>query len=129
MKSALLVVDVQKGMFAFPEYQPARPAALLDTIANLIARARSSGVPVIFVKHDGREPGHPLARENPLHAIADEVAPRPDELVVTKVNCSAFLDTDLESALRKLGVERVVVCGMQTDFCVDTGRAGWRSKA
>ena len=47
------------------------------------------------------------------------VAPQADEPVVQKANPNSFLDTELESMLRGLGVDSVVVCGMMTSMCVD----------
>ena len=56
--TALLVIDVQKGMFVEdePVYQGAQ---LLETIGELLAKARAAQVPVIYIQHNGG-PGHPL---------------------------------------------------------------------
>ncbi len=48
--TALLVVDVQNGQIERPVAAAGR---LLDTISGLVARARSSGMPIVFVQHDG----------------------------------------------------------------------------
>ncbi len=48
MKSALLVIDVQKGLFTPP---PADAEATIDRINTLSAAARQAGVPVIFIQH------------------------------------------------------------------------------
>lgn len=48
MQSALLIIDVQKGLFVPP---PADADAVIERINQLSARARQSGVPVIFVQH------------------------------------------------------------------------------
>ena len=48
------------------------------------------------------------------------MAPKPGEQVITKYHCSSFRDTGLDAALKKLGVDKLVVAGMQTDFCIDT---------
>jgi nicotinamidase-related amidase len=37
-----------------------------------------------------------------------------------KTTPDSFLRTDLHEALQTLGVTRLVVCGMHTEFCVDT---------
>jgi nicotinamidase-related amidase len=56
--TALLVIDVQKGMFS--EDDPVYDGEnLLSKISTLITQARASGIPVIYVQHNGR-PGDPL---------------------------------------------------------------------
>ena len=51
---------------------------------------------------------------------ADFAGPRPlpDEAVVVKTRYSGFFGTDLETRLRALGVDTVVVCGLTTECCV-----------
>lgn len=40
--------------------------------------------------------------------------------MVVKDRCDAFLGTGLDARLRALGIGRLVIAGMQTEFCVDT---------
>lgn len=55
----------------------------------------------------------------------DEIAPRPDEPVVTKLSASAFTSSNIDSLLRNLGAESVVFTGVSTSQCVDlTARDG-----
>jgi nicotinamidase-related amidase len=118
MTTALLIIDVQKGMFAFPDFQPFNAHGTVATIRSLLDRAREAGAPVVFVKHDG--PDGPLAIGQPLHEIADEIAPQGTEAVITKTKCGAFNGTLLKETLDRLGASKLVICGLQTDFCVDT---------
>jgi len=119
MAKALLVIDVQEGME--PERGAHDGAGVIARIASLIARARESGTRVIYVQHDGSaEAGHPLAKGAPGHAIHHAIAPKPGEAVIEKKHCSSFLDTDLGATLKKGGIDHIIVCGMQTEFCVDT---------
>jgi nicotinamidase-related amidase len=117
--TALLIIDVQKGMFAFPDTQPFRGGDAVAAIALLLARARAVGAPIVFVKHDGG-PGHPLARGEANHAIVDDLAPRAGEPIITKSKCGAFNGTPLKATLDQIGARRLVICGLQSDFCVDT---------
>jgi nicotinamidase-related amidase len=124
MKTALLVIDVQRMMFANPARVAHEGQAMLAAIRSLQDRVRAAGVPVIAIKHAGPE-GTPIAEGGPLHPIMDEVAPQPGEAIFTKRTCSSFLGTGLKSHLEALGISRLVICGMQTDYCVDTSvRAG-----
>ena len=118
---ALLIVDVQKGMFAAEP--PHDGEAVVARIAGLLAQARAKGVPVFHVQHDGG-PGDELERGAPGFPICDAVAPRPGEPVFVKTTRSAFASTGLERALRAAGVDHIVICGMQTEFCVGTTLLG-----
>lgn len=120
---ALLVIDVQQGMFAFPEYPPHDGEAMVRRIVELIGRARAAGAPVLFVQHAG-EAGDPLAPGQPGFVLHPALAPAPSEPVIVKEKCSAFLDTDLDARLKAAGVDGLVICGMQTEFCVDTAVRG-----
>ena len=59
MSKALVVIDVQKGMFGSPNFQPHDGEVVVDRIAGLIAKARDAGTPVFFVQHsaEGRKAG------------------------------------------------------------------------
>lgn len=118
MSTALVVIDVQQGMFQEP-LKPYRPDELLARLRALQDRARAEGIPVLHVQHAGG-PGHSLARGTPGFAIHPGVAPKADEEVVVKDRCDAFLGTGLDARLRALGVDRLVIAGMQTEYCVDT---------
>ena len=118
MSTALVVIDVQQGMFSAP-LRPYRPDELLARLRALQARARAEGIPVLHVQHAGSE-GEPLARGTSGFAIHPGVAPKPGEDVVVKDRCDAFLGTGLDARLRAIGVGRLVIAGMQTEYCVDT---------
>src|SRR5690348_17723928 len=118
MTSALLVIDVQEGMQPLSAHDG---AGVVSRIASLLERARESDAKVVYVQHDGStEPGHPLARGTPGHAIYHGIAPKSGEPVVVKTHCSAFQGTDLDARLKAMNIDHLIVCGMQTEYCVDT---------
>ena len=118
MATALLLIDLQQGMFTQAQ-APHDGDGVLARVADLLGRAREAGVPVLYVRHDGGR-GDPLERGTSGWAIHPAVAPRDDEPVIDKDRCSAFDLTDLHARLTALGVGRLVVAGMQTEFCIDT---------
>jgi nicotinamidase-related amidase len=85
---ALVIIDVQQGMFTFPGYVPHDGEAIVARIAGLLDSARRSGMPVFFVQHQGGE-GDALAAELPGFQFRAELAPRAEESVTVKRHCSA----------------------------------------
>ncbi|NWJ46783.1 MAG: cysteine hydrolase [Chloroflexi bacterium] len=118
--TALLVIDVQVGMFSDPAYPPYQGEALLANLSILIEKARSAGVPVIFIQHSDSSPEEPLWHENEGWQIHPAIAPRPGEAVVHKKTPDSFYETTLQLELEGLGIKHLVIAGMQTEFCVDT---------
>ncbi len=116
MSLALIVIDVQHGLFA-TDPPPAEAAAVIERINRLTAQARNDGVPVIFVQHEregGMEPGSANWQlDGRLHVEGEDRRLR-------KTTPDAFLRTGLEEVLSFLGVEELVLCGYATEFCVDT---------
>ena len=114
-RTALLIVDVQQGLFdeAYPEDR-----VILNKIETLLNKARETNTPIIYMQHDGG-PEHPLHPGVSEWEIAPRVAPREGELVFGKHASDSFYETPLDETLRKLGVERLVVVGAMTQFCVD----------
>ena len=64
--------------------------------------------------------GRILIRGEVGHAIIDEVAPVPTDIVIDKPGKNAFYRTDLESILRQRGVKNLLVTGVTTDVCCST---------
>lgn len=116
--SALLVIDVQVGMFEEPEPMHAGDL-LLERIGHLITKARSSGVPVIYVQHN-EGPGAPLETNAPGWHIHPDIAPVEGDVVIQKRTPDAFHHTNLHDELQKTGVRNLVLAGLQTEICIDT---------
>ena len=132
-KSALIVIDIQKGAGP-PENPPIPIMGPTDTmIANarkLIASARAAEVPVVFIQEahrpdlidfgrelDGVETVHCL-EDNPLTDISDEIGFRKDDYFIRKRRYSAFFGTELAILLKGLKAETLVLIGGLTDVCV-----------
>ena len=130
--SALLVVDMQMFFLdpASPTYTCGGPAAL-PAIKRLAAAFRAAGRPVIFTQHVHHPNGSDLGimgwwwegrclEGSEAGEIHPELRPLPGEKVVTKHRYSAFYNTDLETVLRCLKIEDLVVSGVMTNLCCES---------
>jgi nicotinamidase-related amidase len=108
--TALLVVDVQVGVVTGAHERD----AVVANISDLVQRARSQDVPVVWVQHSDEG----LAIDTDGWQIVPELAPEADEAIVRKTYGDSFEDTDLEAVLAQRGVGRLVVTGAQTDACI-----------
>ena len=114
VKSALLIIDMQTALVtgAYDE------AKVLRAINSVIHNARRAGSPIIFIQHNHQN-FEPLRKGNEGWKIHPALAPEPGDLLIEKEASDAFYRTKLEEELRRLDITTVVVCGMQTEYCVD----------
>jgi nicotinamidase-related amidase len=118
--AALIVIDVQRG-FDDPSWGARDNPDAEANIGRLVAAWTDAARPIVLVRHDSRSPGSPLAADSPGNALKDVVADVPHDLFVTKQVNSAFHgQPDLEEWLRARGIRRLVICGIQTNMCVET---------
>lgn len=108
--TALLLIDLQNGVLA----TCTDADGVLERTARLLSRARADGTPVVHVQHEdaGLRPG------TADWQLAEAVRPVDGEPVVAKRYRDAFVDTALAEQLAAAGVDRLVVAGAQSDFCV-----------
>lgn len=129
---ALIVVDMQPFFL-----DPSSPTftcgglAILPTVRRLVEAFRQAGRPVLFTRHVHHPADLDLgimgwwwqgkciegAPESEVHA---DLAPLPNEKVVLKRRYSAFYNTDLDTVLRCLKVEDLVVAGIMTNMCCES---------
>ena len=112
----LLVIDTQKGITDSRLYGF---ETLRANIKALIARAREEGVEVIYVRHDDG-PGTGFSVGDDEFQIFEEFAPLEGERVYDKrVNSALHPSVGLSAYLAEKGDKRLMVVGLQTDFCID----------
>jgi nicotinamidase-related amidase len=116
MKTALLVIDIQQALV---DDHPTNEEAFLKNVALLISAAHASGKEVIYVRHDGGV-GDPLEKGAPGWELFSSLHTAASERVFDKQYSSAFKETGLREYLTELGIERVMICGMQTEHCIDS---------
>lgn len=131
-RSALLVVDMQRFFLDpdSPTYTCGGPA-VLPSVKRLIHSFRNASRPVIYTKHvhhpDFIDAGimrwwweGACIEGSPESEIPDEIAPLANEKVVLKHRYSAFYNTDLETILRCLNIEDLVIIGIMTNMCCES---------
>ncbi len=106
MTTALLVLDMQTSLIAD---ETPNPDEILDVVSGLVDAARGEGVPVLWITD---------SRVAPDPGIHPSLTPADEEVKIVKDQRNAFEGTDLEAELTILGIERVVICGMQSDACI-----------
>jgi nicotinamidase-related amidase len=92
---------------------------LLNKTKALITWAREAGVPVVYIQHCGPEgaidePGEPGWEIHPA------ICPVEGETIIQKRHPDAFQDTELQNELELKGAKKLVLAGIQTEYCVDT---------
>lgn len=123
-RAALLVVDMLNDFVAGPFAGPGA-GRLVARVRFAIEQARRRDLPVIFVC-DAHAPDDAEFSVLPAHAIAGtegaaivaELAPGPRDPIISKRRYSGFFQTELEAVLRQLGIDTLVLTGLQTDCCV-----------
>ncbi|MNO52813.1 Peroxyureidoacrylate/ureidoacrylate amidohydrolase RutB [compost metagenome] len=144
-RTALIIVDVQndychpEGALAAGGSDVSAVKEMMPRLHGLIAAARAQEVPVIFIQtfhekatdsqawasRSGRS-SMGVCRKGSWGAEFYEVAPLPDEIVVNKHRYSAFINTRLDSVLRSLRIETLIMTGVSTNVCVEsTARDGF----
>lgn len=129
-RAVLLPIDMQVG-FDQPRWPARWNRDCEDNGRALLALWRDRGLPIIHVRHDSAEPGSPFAPGTPGNRLRPGFEPLAGEPLVTKSVNSAFIGTDLDLRLRRLGADTVVAFGISTDMCVSTtvrvgANLGWK---
>jgi nicotinamidase-related amidase len=130
LATALVVIDLQKGITAQPT-QPYPAPEVVRNAARLVQEFRNNRMPV-FLVHVVTTPETRLkvssdesfARSGSIppdwSEFVPEIAPVPSDIVITKKQWGAFYGTDLELQLRRRGMDTIVLCGISTDYGVES---------
>lgn len=117
MNTAVLVIDVQQGLCEGAD-APFEVQQTIDRINQVSAKARAAGRPVIFIQHESDDGA--LAHGSAGWQLAQGLEALPTDLRVRKTAADSFHRTTLQALLQQHGVTELVICGMHTEFCVDT---------
>lgn len=120
MKTALLLVDLQNDYFpgGSMELEGSLPAVL--HAKDLLDVCRAVKIPVFHIQHISMQKGAAFFLPDTEGVlIHDAVKPLPDETVIRKHYPNSFRETPLLEELKKREVDRLIICGMMTQMCVD----------
>ncbi|WP_026696078.1 cysteine hydrolase family protein [Peribacillus kribbensis] len=115
-KKALLIIDVQKGMFQADE-PVCNGNGLLLVLKNLIEKAHAADVPIFYIQHNA---SNGLVPGTECWEIHNEIFPQEYDYIIQKHYPDSFLKTTLHAKLQELGIEHLFLTGIQTEVCVDT---------
>jgi nicotinamidase-related amidase len=129
-RTVLLPIDVQMG-FDDPSWPPRWNGDMEANGRALLAHWRAAGAPIVHVRHDSVQEGSTLALGHWGNDFRKDFWPAGSEPIVSKSVNSAFIGTDLDLRLRRLGADRIVAFGISTDMCVSTtirtgANMGWK---
>jgi nicotinamidase-related amidase len=133
-RTALVVIDLQKGIAAFPTVHPFRE--IVGNTVRLADAFRQARLPVVLVtvtfSPDGGDrlrsraeaPPRALPTSPDFAELVPELTPKPGDLVITKRQPNAFYGTELDLQLRRRQITGIVLTGVSTSHGVDaTARA------
>jgi nicotinamidase-related amidase len=144
-RCALLVIDMQDE-FVRPGWTPfwvPEATRIAPRLISFISGCRDAAVPVVFTAfarthHNLDRPRAGAFMPNRYGAtdaddawfrdgrIWHELSPQPDDVVIFKPSYGAFYDTPLETILRNLERDTIIVIGTLTNFCCGaTARQGY----
>jgi maleamate amidohydrolase len=128
---ALLIIDCLNGFKDPALFGSAEMVNAMAHTRHLLEAARNAGITVAYSRHmfakDGSDLGvfgrkvpaqAILTDDHPSSQIADELAPRPGEIIIRKRHPSAFFATDLAQLLHLRGIDTAIITGCSTSGCV-----------
>jgi nicotinamidase-related amidase len=134
-QAALLIIDMQNDfVLDGAPLRVAQASSVVPKIYEVLTEFRKKRRPVFHILRVHRWDGsdveitrqelfrkHPFAVEG-THgaAVIEELTPFPDEYVIPKIRMSAFIGTELDLMLRNIGIEELIVTGIQTPNCIRT---------
>lgn len=113
-KTALLIIDIQNLLMGM---KPRNKELFLETVNRLIGEFRAKDLPIVFIQHTNKKE---IQEGSEAWQIYSEVDVRPEDKRMIKTSLSAFKKTQLREYLEEQGVDSLVLCGMQTEYCIDT---------
>jgi nicotinamidase-related amidase len=118
-RTAVVVVDVQRGLFCTP-HPPGDADAVVAAINRVLTAARAAGAVVVLVQQTGNPGSKDLEADTPEWQLHPDLALAIGDQRIRKRMCDAFYQTELDARLRERNIHTIILAGYATDFCVDS---------
>ncbi|QIK63251.1 cysteine hydrolase [Leucobacter viscericola] len=119
--AALIVIDVQQGFDDSAFWGARNNPEAEQNIARLVTVWQAAGRPIVMVRHNSAHPDSPLNAERKGNSLKPFLTSVEPALAITKsVNSSFYGTPDLAAWLAEAGISQLVLCGIQTNMCVET---------
>jgi nicotinamidase-related amidase len=130
-KTAIVVIDLQKGIASIPT-EPYSPDIVIGNTVKMLKVFRKNNMPVFLINvtpsKDMKDALRPIAETSfsmsNYDASWSELVPdleiQPTDFRITKHQWGAFYGTDLDLQLRRRKIETIVLCGIATNFGVES---------
>ncbi|APV51991.1 cysteine hydrolase [Betaproteobacteria bacterium GR16-43] len=117
MTTALLVIDVQQ-VLCVGQYAAFDVDGVIDRINQVSRKARAAGAPVIVIQHETK--GGEMDHGSEGWKLSPKLETKDGDVFMRKTATDSFHKTELADILKSRGVTDLIICGLQSDFCVDT---------
>jgi nicotinamidase-related amidase len=117
MHTALLVIDVQQALCS-GEYKAFESEQVIERINSVARKIRLAGAPVIMIQHESVS--GPLDFGTDGWKLAEGLEVLPTDILMRKKATDSFHQTELHALLQERDIQDLVICGLQSEFCVDT---------
>jgi nicotinamidase-related amidase len=117
MDTAVLIIDVQRALCS-GDFEAFESRRVIDRINHVVRLARSAGAPVVIIQHE--EQGGPLEFGSDGWMLDPDLDALPSDIRVRKTAPDSFHNTELQAVLQGRKIRKLVICGLQSEFCVDT---------
>lgn len=117
LTTAVLIIDVQQALCT-GEHAAFDADRVIERINTVSCKARAAGAPVVLIQHESPEP--PLQYASAGWQLAAGLSTDAGDIRLRKRATDSFHHTELHAILQARGIDHLVICGLQSDFCVDT---------
>ena len=120
MKKALLIIDVQNDYLPGGSFELVNSIQATENVSKLIKLFRESNQEVIYIQHLNLRQGATFfVPDSKGCEITELIKPKSDDKIIQKNFPNSFRNTELLDYLKSKSVEKLVVCGMMTQMCID----------
>ena len=117
MPTALLIIDVQ-SILCTGASKARDVDAVIGRINTVSRKARAAGALVVVVQHETA--GGDMDNGTDNWKLAPSLEIHTTDVLLRKTASDAFLRTGLSELLASRGITELIVCGLQSEFCVDS---------